>query len=147
VSEAPRRIAPQLTPENRYFWTAGAEGELRFKRCRNCRTYIHPPAPHCAACLSKDLAIEPVSGRARVGGFTINYQQWHPAFPPPYVIAIVEIEEAPYVRLTTNIVGCAPEAVHVGMPVQVRFEQVQDTWLPLFEPVSTRKGAACSTDR
>jgi uncharacterized OB-fold protein len=130
----PRRIAPQLTPENRFFWTAGAEGELRFKRCRDCRSWIHPPAPYCAGCLSKDLAIEAVSGRARVGGFTINHQAWLPGFPPPYVIAIVELEEAPYVRLTTNIVNCAPEAVHVGMPVRVRFEPVEDTWLPLFEP-------------
>jgi uncharacterized OB-fold protein len=131
----PRRIAPLLTPENRFFWTAGAEGELRFKRCRACRTWIHPPAPHCPACLSKDLAIEAVSGRARVGAYTVNRQTWHPAYPPPYVIAIVEIEEAPYVRLTTNVVHCAPESVHVGMPVQVRFEPVEDVWLPLFEPV------------
>jgi uncharacterized OB-fold protein len=136
LSESPRRIAPLLTPENRYFWTAGAEGELRFKRCRACRTYVHPPAPYCAICLSKDLAIEAVSGRARVGGFTVNHQAWQPGFPPPYVIAIVELEEAPYVRLTTNIVNCDPDAVHVGMPVRVRFEQVEDTWLPLFEPTS-----------
>jgi hypothetical protein len=44
------------------------------------------------------------------------------------------IEEAPYVRLTTNIVGCPPELVEIGQPVQVRFEQVDDVWLPLFEP-------------
>jgi uncharacterized OB-fold protein len=135
LSESPRRIAPLLTAENRYFWTAGSQGELRFKRCRACRTWIHPPAPYCAICLSKDLDIEAVSGRARIGGFTVNHQAWHPAFPPPYVIAIVEIEEAPYVRLTTNIVNCDPGSLHIGMPVRVRFEQVEDAWLPLFEPV------------
>ena len=67
--------------------------------------------------------------------YTVNYHPYNPDIPVPYVIAIVELEEAPYVRLTTNIVGCAPEAVHIGMPVRVRFEQVEDTWLPLFEPV------------
>jgi uncharacterized OB-fold protein len=50
------------------------------------------------------------------------------------VIAIVEIEEEPGVRLTTNIVGCSPDDVHIGMPVQVVFEQYDDVWLPLFEP-------------
>ncbi len=135
MSESPRRIPPLLTPENRFFWTAGADGELRFKRCRDCARWIHPPAPRCRACLGDDLEVAAVSGRARVGGFTVNYQPWLPGFPPPYVIAIVEIEEAPYVRLTTNIVDCDPDDVHIGMPVQVRFEQAGEAWLPLFAPV------------
>ena len=78
-----------------------------------------------------------VSGRAVIGGFSINHQQWLPSFPPPYVIAIVEIEEAPYVRLTTNIVGCDPADVRIGMPVEVVFEPCEDTYLPLFQPVKT----------
>jgi uncharacterized OB-fold protein len=50
------------------------------------------------------------------------------------VIAIVEIEEEPAVRLTTNIVGCSPDDVHIGMPVQATFEQYDDVWLPVFQP-------------
>jgi uncharacterized OB-fold protein len=42
----------------------------------------------------------------------------------PYVIAIVELEEGP--RMTTNIVQCDPDAVHIGMPVQAAFEDVTD---------------------
>ena len=33
---------PQLTPENELFWTAGADGELRFQRCTTCGAL---PAP------------------------------------------------------------------------------------------------------
>ena len=40
----------------------------------------------------------------------------------PYVVAIVEIDEDPSIRLTTNIVGCEPEDVEIGMPVRVVFE-------------------------
>ena len=75
-----------------------------------------------------------VSGRAVVAGFTVNEHTWIPTFPPPYVIAIVAIEEDDRVRLTTNIVGCEPDDVHVGMKVQVRFEHDDDVWIPLFEP-------------
>ena len=79
-----------------------------------------------------------VSGRARVATFTVNHQQWLPAPPVPYVVAIVEIEEQPSVRLMTNVVGCAPDAVRIGMPVRVVFEHHPDpegdVWLPLFEP-------------
>ena len=37
-------------------------------------------------------------------------------------------------HLTTNIVGCDPDDVHIGQEVAVRFEQHDDVWLPLFEP-------------
>ncbi len=75
-----------------------------------------------------------MSGRAEVAAYTINHHRWHPAFTPPYAVAIVQIEEADYVRLTTNIVNCPMDEVRIGMPVQVCFEAVGDVWLPLFEP-------------
>lgn len=134
VSETPRRVLPLVTPETEHFWRGGADGELRFLRCRACGHYLHPPAPLCPECLSRDLAPEAVSGRARVLTYTVNHQPWLPGFPPPYVIAIVAIDEQEGLRLTTNIVGCPPERVEVGMPVRVRFEQHDDVVLPLFEP-------------
>jgi uncharacterized OB-fold protein len=76
-----------------------------------------------------------VSGRATVVTFTLNHQPWVPSPDHPYAIAIVEIEEQPDVRLMTNIVGCAPEEVAIGMPVQVRFEQHEDVFIPVFAPV------------
>ena len=82
-----------------------------------------------------------------VAGFTINEQTWLPSFPPPYVIAIVAIEEDDRVRLTTNIVGCEPGDVFVGMKVQVRFEHDEDVWIPLFEPTGeTEKGPFPAAD-
>jgi len=123
---------PLLTPENRFFWTSGAEGVLRFMRCQDCRTYIHPPQPVCHGCLGSHVAPETVPGGGTVAAFTINHQPWHPAFTPPYALAIVEIDEAPYVRLTTRVVGCAMEEVRIGLRGMFEFEQVEDVWLPIF---------------
>ena len=99
---------------------------------------MHPPAPVCPRDWGADLAWTPVSGRARVATFTVNHQAWMPGPPLPYVVAIVEIEEQPDVRLMTNVVGCAPEDVRIGMPVRVAFEHHPDpggdVWIPLFEP-------------
>jgi uncharacterized OB-fold protein len=138
TSETPRlpRPLPRLTPENEFFWTSGADGKLRFLRCPHDGYYVHPPAPICPLCLRKDLRPEPVSGRATVATYTINYQRWLPGWPERYVIALVEIEEQPSVRLMTNIVNCEPDAVTIGMPVQVVFEQYEDVWIPVFEPRS-----------
>jgi len=128
------RVLPRLTPETEFFWTSGADGRLRFLRCQECRRFCHPPGPRCPNCLSKSLAPEAVSGQATVTTYTINHQPWYPNFDPPYVIAIVEIDEQPDVRLTTNIVGCAPDDVHVGQRVHVVFDNYDDVWIPLFTP-------------
>ena len=67
--------------------------------------------------------------------YTLNHQPWVPAPDHPYAIAIVEITEQPGLRLMTNIVNCPVEEVRIGMPVQVVFEQHEDVYVPLFEPV------------
>jgi uncharacterized OB-fold protein len=130
----PFRILPAVTPENEHFWLGGAENELRFLRCADCRTWIHPPQPICPNCLGRSLAPEAASGQATVHTFTVNWQPWLPNFDPPYVIAIVALPEQEGLRLTTNIVGCDPDEVTIGMPVQVTFEEYDGVWLPLFTP-------------
>ena len=128
------RPLPALGLDTRPFWTGGAEGELRLPRCTRCETLLHPSQVVCPTCLDSELAWTPVEGRAVVVGCTVNEQMWIPSYPPPYVIAIVELAAAPGVRLTTNVVGCPPYDVHVGMQVRVVFEQQGDVWFPLFEP-------------
>lgn len=130
------RMLPAIDPLTRDFWTGGQKGELRIHRCRGCGRFFHPPAAACFRCQSFDVAAEPVSGHGTVAAFTVNHHPWLPGFPPPYVVALVEIREEPGVRLATNIVGCDPEQVAIGMPVEVTFEQWEDVWLPLFAPVT-----------
>jgi uncharacterized OB-fold protein len=129
------RVLPRLDDTNRFFWTSGEDGRLRFLRCGACHHYVHPPVPRCPYCLEGTLAPQPVSGDGTVHSFTVNYQQWIP-WSGPYVIGLVTIAEQEDVRLTTNVVDCALEDVRVGMAVEVTFEQVEDIWLPLFRPAS-----------
>ena len=50
-------------------------------------------------------------------------------------MAYVELEEG--VRMLTNIVGCDPESVTIGMPVEVTFEDVTpEVSVPLFKPAT-----------
>lgn len=132
----PFRLLPLVTPENEHYWTSGARGELCFLRCGDCGTWVHPPAPVCPSCLSRSLAPAAVSGRARLLTWTVNHHPWIPGFDPPYVIAIVEIEEQPGLRITTNLVNCTPEELRPDLPVRVLFEEREGgIHLPLFEPV------------
>src|SRR2546422_3636766 len=66
-----------------------------------------------------------------------------PGMEVPYAIGLVELVEQADLRLTTNIVGCAPDAVRIGLPVRVTFRNVSDEIaLPLFEldPDASRPG-------
>jgi uncharacterized OB-fold protein len=75
--------------------------------------------------------------------FTVNHHTWIPGFPPPYVVAIVEIEEQASLRFMTNIVNCEVHDVRIGMPVRVTFEERDDgIFLPLFEPGATGEESA-----
>jgi uncharacterized OB-fold protein len=127
------RLLPRLSDDNRFFWTSGAEGVLRFLRCNDCHFFSHPPGPICPRCLSRDLGPQPVSGRGRVETFSVNYQQWIPG-SEPYIIAWVSIEEQRSIRLTTNLVAVEPDEAYVGMEVEVTFEHADDVYIPLFRP-------------
>jgi uncharacterized OB-fold protein len=136
--ELPFRILPRLTDLNRDFWTGGKDGELRFLRCQQCGYYNHPPTPLCPICHSKELKFEPVSGRATLWTYSVNYQPWMPGPELPYILAIVAIPEQEGLRLTTNLVGIEPDQVEIGMPLEVTFENHDDdVWIPLFRPVES----------
>jgi len=128
---------PEVTDDTVAFWTGGADAQLHIHRCRSCRTWFHPPAPVCPQCLSTDVGAEVASGRATVRGFTINVQPWAPDMVVPYVVAVVALDDAPGVQLTTRLVDVSPEAVRVGLPVEVTFVAADDIYLPLFRPVSS----------
>ena len=125
---------PQINDDNRDFWTAGRDRELRIVRCNDCGYYIHPPSPRCPRCLGEDVEPSPVSGRGRVYTYTVNRRAWSPGLEVPYVIAIVQLDEQPDLRLMTNIVACSADEVAIDMPVRVEFREQGEAFVPVFRP-------------
>jgi acetyl-CoA acetyltransferase/uncharacterized OB-fold protein len=125
-----------VLPETEDFWTGGREGRLRIKRSPECSRLWHPSQTVCSDGHHTELESFDATGRGVVIGFTVNVQQWIPDPAPPYVVAIVALDDDPRVRLITNVVDAEPEAVHVGLRVSVTFEQHNDVWLPMFAPAS-----------
>lgn len=123
---------PALDAGNTPFWTGGARGELLICRCDGCQRWLHPPVPICRFCLSTDVAPRPSAGRGTVLTYTVNRQPWLVSLPPPYVIAVIALDDDPELRITSRLVDVEPEQVSIGMRVVVRFEQAGDVWLPLF---------------
>ena len=129
------RPLPRRTPVSATFFDAAREGRLRLQRCPRDGFFFYP-RPRCPDCLGDDWQWEDASGRGRVYSFTVDRMGLDPAQRDrlPLVVAIVELEEGP--RLTTNVVGCAPEDVKVGMPVEATFEDLGRETLVLFRPAS-----------
>ena len=127
--------APAHDWETRGFWEGCGRHELVLQRCGDCGVLQHRPRALCVSCLSDAIEHFVASGRGTVHTFTITHQNGAPAFRKalPYVLAWVDLEEGP--RLLTNIVGCEPDSVRIGMPVQVEFvDQEGDTAVPRFRP-------------
>ncbi len=127
------RILPPLTDDNREFWTSGARNELRIPWCEPCARFVFPTSLTCPSC-GGATEYRTVSGQGTIYTFTVNRQPYHPDVEPPYVIAIVELDEQPDLRFTTNIVDCADDDLAIGLPVHVVFEQHGDVFVPLFAP-------------
>lgn len=111
---------------------------LMITQCNGCARWVHPPAADCPDC-GGDLVARPVSGHGTVFTYTINHQPFNPALPVPYAIAIVELADQDGLRITTNIVDCDMDSIHIGLPVEVSLEQRQaDGAVPVFVPRLTK---------
>lgn len=141
-SPLPTTIPKPAPPQNeitRFFWDAAREHKLVIQRCDECGRYIHWPQVRCPRCQSDRLSASEVSGRGTVYSFCIVHHVFHPAFESPYNLAIVELEEQPDLRMLTNVLDCPNDALYVGMPVEVTFEDRDGYALPQFRPVEGAK--------
>jgi uncharacterized OB-fold protein len=126
---------PYPTPDTQPFWDACKRHELSLPYCKACDAFFFYPRRFCPSCFGWDIEWRTCSGRGSVYTFAIQYRPQMPGFSPPYITAIVQLEEGP--RLMTNLVDIepSPETVRCDMPVEVAWEDVNDEiTLPLFRP-------------
>jgi len=128
---------PVLDPLTTPFWEGCHRHELLIQHCLACGSRRFPPGPVCLECRSDQAEWRPARGLATVFSWIVVR---HPipaevyASEVPYVVALVDLEEG--VRMVTNIIGCAPEAVTAGMRLEVVYKDVNETvTLPQFRPV------------
>jgi uncharacterized OB-fold protein len=149
AAEAPhvRRTQPRPTSESKPFWDACARHELFIQRCDSCGRFWFPPSNRCQHCWSDASAWTPVSGCGELFSFTVYHRAYAPELVEqlPYVVGVVELEEGP--RLITNIVGCEPDQVRVGMPVEVVFRDISEgvtlhAFRPRQDSMTRKRGVA-----
>lgn len=130
------RALPAPDNASVYYWQSAAEGRLVIQRCTTCGAYQFYPRALCTNCAGDTEWVE-ASGRGTLHTYTVIRQNRSEAFAAlsPYVVGIVELEEG--VRMMTNVVGCDPDEVHVGMALEVHLvKAADDVGLPFWRPAA-----------
>ncbi|MER6912362.1 OB-fold domain-containing protein [Streptomyces sp. NPDC000594] len=93
------------------FWAYAARGELRVQICAECAEPRFPPRPCCPHCRSFGSGWRRMSGRGRIWSFVVPHPPLLPGYAEaaPYNAVLVELVDAPRIRLVGNVVA-APDA-------------------------------------
>lgn len=132
---APALVEPPVTEASAPFWDATRE-----------RRFVLPWSTATGRAVWYPRDVDPVAPdrpfewREAAGTGTVYAASVHhkpgPGRDPgdgPYAVALVDLPEG--VRMMTNIVGCAPGDVTVGMPVRLVWQPLSDgRHLPQFTP-------------
>jgi uncharacterized OB-fold protein len=78
------------------------------------------PSQYCGRCGSQDTRWRESAGTGTLFSWTTVTHQVHPAYPAPYTIVVVSLDDAPEVRFIGSIRG-AP-ALIAGQPMRVEFD-------------------------
>ena len=137
---SPERYFPAGMPEpdpddplHKPFWDACKQGKLVVQRCKRCDTQQHTAEVICHHCLSFDLGWQTLSGRGHVWSHVNVVHPVHPALSErvPFNVVVVQLDDAPDVRMLGNMIDVAYEEIAIGMPVEVVFEQTgEDLVMP-----------------
>jgi uncharacterized protein len=134
--DLPQRTVPAPDELTAPYWEASNRNQLAIQRCKACKTYQHPALGVCFTCGSDDLGYERVSGRGTIYSYTITYDARTPAFTArqPYALVWIELVEQARLRILANMPQTPLDAVRIGAPVEVYFEEIAPgVKLPQFQ--------------
>ena len=133
MSNAGSTIVPVADHDSQEYWNGCKNRELLVRRCGSCKTYRIPPGPGCPNCGSLKSDWIKIDGKGEIFTYTVVHRA-----KVPYNIIVVSLPEADGVHMLSNLVDCKHEDIHIGMPVEVVFEEVgAGMMLPKFRPAQT----------
>jgi uncharacterized OB-fold protein len=128
------KFLPVPTPISKPYWDACKEKQLLLQQCLSCEHVQFYPRSFCTECTGRDLSWVQATGQGVVKSYTIVRHPVSRAYAAetPYVIALIHLDEGPVMMSQVN--GCEPEDVSIGMRVKLVFESWSEEFtLPLFE--------------
>ena len=134
--DAARKPLPAPDADSAAYWAGLREGQLLLQHCLACAHVQVYQQGICRHCGSARLEHRAASGRGRVYSYSVVHRAPGPAFKAdtPYAVLLVELAEGP--RMISSLVDGDPDAVAIGMDVEVVCERIDDNvTLPRFRAV------------
>lgn len=118
--------------DTREWWAACRRKQLVVQQCAACNAFRHPPAPICHQCHAFEHRWTPVSGRGVVFSYILPHHPAHAALKghPPYNVVLVELPDAPGVRMVGNLLDTPIDQVRIGQEVRVTWEEREGVIFP-----------------
>jgi uncharacterized protein len=115
-------LVPVPDEDGEPFFAYAARGELRVQACADCGEPRFPPRPCCPHCQSFGSEWIRTSGRGRIWSFVVPHPPLLPAYAAqaPYNVILVELADAPRIRLVGNLVADADAALDSVDPARLR---------------------------
>jgi uncharacterized OB-fold protein len=109
------------------YWQAAAEHRLVAAKCGDCGAFRVPPAPFCWNCRSQVTEWPQLSGHGTVYTYTVIRRAVIPQIREvvPYVVAVIELDDAPGARLVGNVLDVDPDDVRIGLAVTVAWDDIR----------------------
>ncbi|WP_405871790.1 MULTISPECIES: Zn-ribbon domain-containing OB-fold protein [unclassified Streptomyces] len=125
-------LTPVTDTDGAPFWGYARQGELRVQACAACGELRFPPRPCCPHCQSFESEWRRVDGHGRIWSYVLPHPPLLPDYAEqaPYNVIVVELTEAPRIRMVGNLVAEAGarldsvprERIRIGAKVQVVFD-------------------------
>ncbi|OBH08869.1 Zn-ribbon domain-containing OB-fold protein [Mycobacterium sp. E1747] len=120
-------------PDSGGFFSAAARSAIAVCECTQCGHTVHLPRALCDVCYAATTWRD-VTPHARLICQTVVEMQIHPAFAVPYTVVLVELDDAPTVRLIGRLDG--RHHLPPGTPMRAVFEAVGDVVVPNWVPAA-----------
>ncbi len=126
---------PEPDDKNRPFFDGARAGVLRLQRCGDCGGWMFPVRKRCQHCGGAKLAWADATGRGTLYAHGQLQREYHPRHAGHLPVLLAQVDLVEGVRMNTNLVGCDPARVRVGMALQVAFEESPTgEAVPVFRP-------------
>lgn len=117
-------LTRQFPPEFLAHFDGLAQSRVQLPYCTACGRFHWYPMPLCPHCQSSKVEWRAVAGDAKLYSWTVVRHAFHPSLRDelPYVVALVTFDDAPGVRLVTNLTQTGLDNLRCDMALRPVFD-------------------------
>jgi len=122
---------PKTIPEpdaiSKPFWDAVDQKKLMLQHCAKCEKLQYPVRAQCYDCGNAELTWREVEGKGHILETMVVHDTRvvRRKIDVPFNVALVSLDEAPYINFLSNLPGVPAHEAPQGAPVQLIFEELE----------------------